>query len=92
MSDDELWFDEPDGGLDEDEYPDEDNGEDDFTPTVRCPDCGAEIYEDALRCPACGSYVTHDTGVWSGRPDWWILLGLLGVLAVILVLGGLALW
>ena len=88
MSGDELWFEEGGDELDDEEYPDE-QPDDDRTETVSCPECGAEVYEDALRCPVCGNYVTHDTSVWSGRPGWWVLLGLVGVLAAILVLAGL---
>ena len=80
------WFEEPDDELDEIEYLDED----DETFTLPCPECGADVYEDAVRCPACGNYITHPTSVWHGRPGWWIVLGLLGVVALILVLTGLA--
>ncbi len=71
MLDEDQWFEETD---------------DELTDTVACPDCGAEVYEDAVQCPVCGSYVTHQTGVWSGRPVWWIVLGLLGVVAAIAAL------
>lgn len=74
-------WDEPDDSWDEPEEPD-----DDLTETVACPACGAEVYEDAVRCPECGEYITHDTRAWSGRPAWWIILGLLGILAVIAML------
>lgn len=92
MSDDEQWLEEPGDELDEDEFPDDEDSDDDLSLTVPCPECGAEIYEDAVRCPICGSYVTHRTTVWSGGRGWWILLGLVGVLAAILVLAGLAWW
>ncbi len=92
MSADERWFEEADEHLDDDEFPDEDDVDDDSSVTVPCPECGAEIYEDALRCPVCGNYVSHKSGVWSGRPGWWILLGLLGILAAMLTLAGLAWW
>ena len=91
MSGDGLWFEEPGDGLHDDEFPDEDEFDDDPTCTVPCPECGAQVYEDAPRCPACGNYITHDASVWSGRPGWWIFLGLLGLLAVILVLATLGL-
>ena len=84
---DELPNDEyPDDEYSDDEYPDEDDFDDDLSDTTPCPQCGAEIYEDAVRCPACGTYITHDADLWSGRPTWWIILGLLGMLAVILAL------
>ncbi len=93
MADDEFWFDGPNDELGDDEYPDEDEYDDDSSLTVMCPDCGAEIYEDAVQCPVCGTYVTHGAGrAWSGRPTWWIVVGLLGVLATILTLAGLVPW
>jgi len=82
----EEWFDEP-----ADEFGETDElDDDDETSTLRCPECGADVYEDAVRCPVCGNYITHSTSVWHGRPGWWVLLGLLGVVALILVLTGLA--
>lgn len=81
------------GYEDDDEWQDDDDwssetDDDDVSYTVDCPECGAEVYEDAERCPACGSYIVLGaTGsVWQGRPAWWIILGLLGVIAVILAL------
>ena len=100
MSSDPEWFDEPENELEDNEYPDEDDfddddfNDDDFnddesTETVPCPECGAEVYEDAVCCPVCGTYITADNSIWSGRPGWWILLGLLGILAVVVVLAGI---
>lgn len=80
------WFEEPGDELLDNEFPEEDESDDDLCETVPCVQCGAQVYEDAVRCPACGTYITHQSGVWSGRPVWWIVLGLLGILAVILVL------
>lgn len=92
MSGDRLYFEEPDDELNDNEYPDDDF-EDDFddgpAETLPCSECGAEIYEDAVRCPACGAYVNHDTRPWTGRPAWWIVLGLLGLAATVLALAGL---
>ena len=82
MFDDELDDDWPeDSDLDDDE-----ESESEVLP---CPNCGADVYEDAPQCPICGSYITFRTSVWSARSGWWILLGLLGIAAVILVLAGL---
>lgn len=92
MPGDDLWFEEPGDELRENEFPEEDAFDDDFSETVPCPQCGAEVYEDAVQCSHCGTYITHHTSVWSGRPAWWILLGLLGVLAVILALAGYSAW
>ena len=86
MADKRRWRDDSDENFDDDfdEYPDDHS--DDSTETVPCPECGAQVYEDAPQCPRCGNYITHDTRVWTGRPLWWIILGILGVLATILVL------
>ncbi len=70
----------------------EDAPDDDLSETVPCPECGAEIYEDAVRCPVCGAYVTHTTSPWVGRPVWWIVLALFGILATILVLAVVGPW
>lgn len=91
MSGDDRWFDETEDEFDDPEFP-EDHFDEESTETVPCSHCGAEVYEDAVRCPVCGNYVTHDTNVWSGRPGWWILLGLLGILAAILALAGFSVW
>jgi hypothetical protein len=90
MCDDNAWFDEPNDEFHDDN--DEAYDDDEVTLTTVCPECGADVYEDTPQCPACGNYITHETNVWSGRPGWWILLGLLGVVATILVLTGLAVW
>ena len=77
-SDDEDW-----------ELPDEEEegyGDDDGeTPTIDCPACGATVYEDAEQCPVCGEYITQSTSAWDGKPLWWIILGLLGIFAVLSV-------
>ena len=82
------WFEEPGDELDDDELADDDF-DDDSTETVPCPHCGAEIYEEAVQCPVCGTYVTFRTGVWVGRPRWWIVLAVLGAVATVLALAGL---
>ena len=73
-----------DDELSEDEYPD---GDDDFdrdgVDTLPCPECGAEVYEEAEQCPVCGKYITFDTSPWQGKTTAWIVLGLLGIVAVI---------
>lgn len=63
---------------------DDDLGEDDESAElIECPNCSAEIYEDAVRCQICGEYVTHSTSPMAGRPLWFALLGLAGIIAVI---------
>jgi hypothetical protein len=91
MSGNEPWFEGPDEPY-EDEWDESDDldEDDEATSTLPCPECGADVYEDAVQCPACGNYITHPTSVWAGRPGWWILLGLLGAVAAIVVLAGLA--
>ena len=84
-----------DDDLDDDEFPDEDWDEDDIgeqddeAEVLPCPHCGADVYEDAPKCPACGHYITFESSLWSSRPWWWILLGLLGIAAVIWAFSGL---
>ena len=84
------WSDEDDELDIDDESFDADDA-----PYDECPQCGAAIFDDAPQCPSCGSYVTFDRSVWSGKPGWWVLLGKLGVFAVIVALLGpavLMLW
>lgn len=86
QDDDEAWTDEEFGwdASDDDDAP---------TETVSCRHCGQEIYADAERCPRCGEPVEaawHP--VWVGKPAWYILLGLLGIIAVIVALSGIAAW
>lgn len=76
------WDDSPDHDYDDHEYPGAESWDEDTTDTVPCPACGAEVYEDAVQCPVCGEYVTSDTRIWSGKPTWWIALGVLGIIAV----------
>ena len=84
---DSDWLDDGMKELDPREYPDEDEACDpDDSATLPCPCCGTEIDEEAVRCLHCGHYVTHSQSVWSGRSVWWIVLGVLGILAVILTL------
>ncbi len=91
MSNSSPWeFDEAEAELRDEEYPDDDSADEDsvdeFTETVLCSQCGAEVYEDAVQCPVCGSYLTPDTAVWTGKPGWWVVLGLLGILATVAIL------
>ena len=92
MSSNDPWFEELGDELDDHEFPEEDDFDDDQSETAPCPECGAEVYEDAVQCPHCGAYVTHDTRVWSGRPTWWIALGVLGILAVVLAFAAYIAW
>lgn len=79
-------FEEPDDELNDWEYPDEDDM-DEESETLPCPNCGTDVYEDAEQCPVCGQYIMSGGGnLWEGRSAWWVLLGLLGVGAVLWVL------
>jgi hypothetical protein len=60
-----------------------DDPDDDENDVVPCPRCGAEMYDDAEWCPTCGEYVVHRTSAWHGKPWWWVILGLAGILAVL---------
>ncbi len=68
------------------EEDDLDEGDDDLPDVAPCPACGEEVYEDAEQCPHCGEYVVHSTSALAGRPLWFCLLGLLGVVATIVYL------
>jgi hypothetical protein len=84
MMDDDARLDRPGDELDDDQAIDEDDLDEETSETRPCPECGAEIYEDSERCPACGAYVTFDSRPWSGKPAWWIVLGLVAALLAIL--------
>jgi len=66
----------------DDEYYDE--SDDDDLDTEPCPNCGREVYEEAERCPYCGEYIIRSSNPLAGRPTWWIILGILGLLGFIL--------
>ncbi|MBW3541015.1 MAG: zinc ribbon domain-containing protein [Planctomycetes bacterium] len=79
-------LDDADDGWDSaDDWPDDD---DESADLIDCPHCGSAIYEDAEQCPRCGMYVVHEGSPLGGRPLWFVLLGLAGVIAVIAVLSG----
>ena len=84
----EIEEDWGDGEWPEEDWPVEDYRGDDVSDTVECRECGADVYEDAECCPVCGNYVVHGSSgyLWKNRPVWWIVLGLLGILAVIVAL------
>lgn len=77
---------EADDGYGFDAYGD-DYGDDDIE-TVPCPDCGGEVYEDAVHCPHCGEFIDWRAArsIFDGRPNWWVGLGVLGLVATILTL------
>ncbi|PQO27080.1 hypothetical protein [Blastopirellula marina] len=75
---------------DSDEYDDEDWTEDyldeDQEDTIECPECGAEIFDDIDVCPVCGNAIIHSTSPWAGKSLPWVVLGLLGMIAVIVLM------
>lgn len=73
---------------DPDDWPDEDD--DDESAVVTCPNCHAEVYEDAEQCPACGEWITGSTHPFSGRPLWFIAIGVAGLAATIAALAFLS--
>ena len=91
MFDDDQDFEPWGNEIHDYEFPDEDD-DDDSTETVPCPHCGAEVYEDAVRCPVCGAYITQQSNVFAGRSTWWIIMGLLGIVATVAMLAGLFVW
>lgn len=70
----------------DEDYPDD---EDDEENTIECPECGAEIFDDIDVCPVCGHAIIHSTNPWQGKSAWWIVLGLLGIIATIWALTAL---
>ena len=57
-----------------------DDGDDDET--IPCPHCLEPVYEDAEWCPACGHYLSREDA--PRRHPWWLLLGVVVCLAVVL--------
>lgn len=72
---------------DEDDWddPEPDDFDDDVLEMLHCPECGEDIYEDSEQCPHCGMYVKPggSTSALSGKPWWFVLLAILGIVAVI---------
>jgi hypothetical protein len=83
-----MWTADSDDGHEDWELPDESDFDDDQSETLPCPDCGADVYEDAEQCPVCGNYLIRDTNPLrdSSRPLAWLLVGLVGMAAVIVAL------
>lgn len=67
------------------DWPDDDDGE---TLTIPCPFCKADIYEESEQCPHCGEYVVRSSTAWNGKPIWWIILGILGIIAMMFARAG----
>ena len=88
FEDTDEWDEFERDNFEDDDFGDEDYAvaDDDEAETVECPECGCDVYEDAEQCPACGSYIVHSHAyLWKNRPLWWIVLGAIGIAAVIVV-------
>jgi len=80
---DDDWIDEGPSAEDLEEF-----GQDTALTTISCPNCGVEIYDDSEWCPACNQYITREKSEWVGKPLWWIVLAIAGVVALIWALSG----
>ncbi len=69
----------PDDELDDDPEEDADDGT-----VVPCPHCGAEIFDDAEQCPVCGSWITADRRASTGKPSWFVVVGVIAAFLAIL--------
>lgn len=64
--------------------------DDDPTPTIPCPNCRGEVYAEADSCPHCGEFrIGDNSNPMSGKPLWYIAIGMAGIIAMLLVLSGL---
>lgn len=72
----------------EDDWPEEEESWADESFTVACPECGYEMHEEAEMCPSCGCFpdeALRDHPLM-GKPGWFVILGILGVLATLTAL------
>jgi len=78
-------YDSDDDALDDDSYDKDDDAydDDDSDDLITCLHCGATIYEDSVACAVCGEYLTSNTHPLAGRPWWFLLLGALGIVALL---------
>ena len=56
--------------------------EDDEDETCPCPYCGEPVHEDAEQCPHCEYYLSDEDAPAAAKP-WWIIAGVITVLAII---------
>lgn len=79
-----------DWDSDSDDFDDSPDDDSEVAEVIRCPACGADVYEDAEQCPECGEWITFSTRPFAGRSLWFIVIGALGIGATIaaLVLAG----
>ena len=55
-----------------------------------CPHCGEDIYEESVACPECGELIDwrRSRSSLEGRPMWWVVLGVIGIIATCVALIG----
>lgn len=84
---------EQDGWGDDAEYGSDDYGDDSYdeAETIVCSECGTDVYEDSPLCPVCGHAMSRSRSPLAGRPNWYVIFGIIGVLVTIyvLALGGM---
>ena len=82
------WEYEDDGSQDDEEWSEQAwDSDEEPVDTVPCGHCAAQVYEDAEQCPHCGEWIIRrGASALSGKPLWWQIAGLLGMIAVILAL------
>jgi hypothetical protein len=68
----------------------DDDWSDEASPTIPCPECGADVYEESEHCPACGHFLLPDSShPWLAKPAWFVILGLVGILATLIALAAI---
>ncbi len=73
-------------------YDDEDWDHDDSTSVVPCTNCGTDVYEEADSCPSCGEFLIEGSRPLDKKPLWFVALGLLGIIAVVVLFSGMLEW
>ena len=79
-----MSYDEDDEESDGAERESPDASDMDEGEQVRCPFCGAWVYEDAGICRQCGNYFSEEE--LAGRTPVWIIVGVIVCLAVVVFL------
>lgn len=85
-SDDERPEWEQDSWDTDNSYGDETDLDDDGYETILCDGCGNDVYEDMPQCPHCGHFVTRSRSPFAGRPNWYVVCAIIGVLVTMFVL------
>jgi len=73
--------------LREDEWPDEHDLVDADEPAeVRCPSCGAEVFEDCQKCPHCGEWIVAAARAGrGGRGRLWLIAAIVLIVVILVV-------